>query len=168
MRPQKIGRQNIATKARNFPARPAGKPGRTASIPITAALNKTRNTIKVVAWGMDSYPSLAQAACCAAFCVSLKLFLCERSNVSYQILDLIGLHAFPVCRHLALTVRGDGSEFGVAHLLDRRGTPILGLQRCLSLPVGAVAGYALGFERCCPCLRIGLRVRTEQNQTCKA
>src|SRR5271170_2852249 len=158
----------MAMKARILPPRPAVKPGRTASIPITAALNKTRNTIKVVAWGMDSYPSLAQAACCAAFCVSLKLFLCERSNVSYQILDLIGLQAFPVCRHLALTVRGDGSELGVAHPLDRWRAPILGLQRCLSLPVSPVAGYTLGFERCRPCLRIGLRARTEQNQACKA
>src|SRR5271169_2845347 len=144
----------MATKARIFPPRPAVKPGRTASIPITAALNKTRQTIRIVACGIEPYPSVAKAACFAAYCISLKLFLCERSNVSYQILDLIGLQAFPVCRHLALTVRGDGSELVVAHILDRRGAPILGLQRCLSLPVSAVAGLALGFERCCPCLRV--------------
>jgi hypothetical protein len=98
----------------------------------------------------------------------MKLFLRKGSNVIYQILDLIGLQALPVRRHFAFTVRGDGGELGVAHVLDRRGGKILSLQRCLTLPISPMTGSTFGFVSFRGSLGISFRVRTEQNQTDKA
>src|SRR5580704_11406016 len=71
--PQRIGRKNRTRKAIIFPPRVAVMPGRATRTPISAALNRTRMTIKVVPEGIDyalllimlsgTYP----AVCCQCY-----------------------------------------------------------------------------------------------------
>jgi hypothetical protein len=57
--PQKIGKQNIATKASIFPPRVAVIAGRAISTLITTALKRIRLKIRIVAWSIGSDPSQA-------------------------------------------------------------------------------------------------------------